>query len=155
MKMNRVRVHPILRDLPDLDLILCHDLRRGINKVLQGKILHSAGSVRNLETQLGAHTAIVIKNLPHFILNSLELHGKIVHDRSISPHETDGLIRNSRQPPVGPGGGKGHAIVVIVGALSDDDRLLPGCEYAVSANECGLERGKIRCIVVIRRRGAA
>ena len=107
-----------------------HDLGGRIDEVLEDKGLIAGIGERQFEPQLGAHPSVVIKDLAHFVLDGLGLHGEVAHDGTIGLLKADGVVRDSRYTPVRPGCGEGGVVGSVVGGLSHNDRTLPLLEDA-------------------------
>ena len=157
MEMDGVRVHAVVGDPPDLDLAGSHDLRGGIDVVLEDEVGDCRIGEGRFEPQLGAHASVVIEGLAHLVLNGFRPHRHVAHDRAVHHLEADGAVGDSRYAPVGPRRGERGVVGGIVARLPHDNLVLGGLEHSGGRTPCkgGLQSGQGCRVVRIGRRGAA
>ena len=154
--MNRVGVHTVVGDLPDLGAVVGRGDRgqadaRGqadrldhlgcrVDKRIEYQVLLRTGlDIGRLQTEVAAHAAVfLLKGLAHLVLDGLANEGDGQAERLPGTIlgqgvEIEDLVEDLHKAGAWPVGLEIRAIGRVVRALTDDDRVLGGLEHASTA----------------------
>ncbi len=96
VKVDRVRVNTIVRDLPDLDAVRIEVLGNGRAVRLDNEVDLQRAAICLFKTEGCTHTAVIIEGRAHLIMDRLPLHGIALHCGQGSAGVSKGLELNLR-----------------------------------------------------------